>query len=229
MNTLPHNQYAYPAQYPGDRHQYSGSDAKYRYELRAVQQPARARMCGFGDKDRRPITPPPCVELVVTDCRTGKRIPAAQVQSSFFILQADLWCKEAKREVNLVRHSSTAPAVSISSSSTTSYPPTQPDRSSYSAYPPGYYDPRAPAMMYNAMPEYGMPVRQPPQYYAAPPYMPQPVPHYPPAVAHSANSYTRNLIGSLTVTASVLNGLDDEPGIFFILSDLSVRTEGEFR
>jgi hypothetical protein len=37
----------------------------YQYVLTSEQQPVRARMCGFGDKDRRPITPPPCVRLRV--------------------------------------------------------------------------------------------------------------------------------------------------------------------
>lgn len=34
------------------------------YELKVVQQPYRARMCGFGDKDRRPISPPPILQLI---------------------------------------------------------------------------------------------------------------------------------------------------------------------
>ncbi|CAO3626218.1 unnamed protein product [Mucor fragilis] len=35
------------------------------YNLEIVQQPERARMCGFGDKDRRPISPPPILKLSV--------------------------------------------------------------------------------------------------------------------------------------------------------------------
>lgn len=35
------------------------------YELVVCQQPLHARMCGFGEKDRRPIDPPPIVKLVV--------------------------------------------------------------------------------------------------------------------------------------------------------------------
>lgn len=35
------------------------------YELVIVQQPIRARMCGFGEKDRRPISPPPILQLIV--------------------------------------------------------------------------------------------------------------------------------------------------------------------
>lgn len=41
--------------------------------------------------------------------------------------------------------------------------------------------------------------------------------------------FTRNLIGSLAVTASKLNDTHGKQGIWFILQDLSVRTEGSFR
>ncbi|KAF9197703.1 hypothetical protein BGZ49_001741, partial [Haplosporangium sp. Z 27] len=34
------------------------------YSLEIVQQPLRARMCGFGDKDRRNVTPAPVLKLV---------------------------------------------------------------------------------------------------------------------------------------------------------------------
>ena len=34
----------------------------YRFALEIVQQPIRSRLCGFGEKDRRPIDPPPVVQ-----------------------------------------------------------------------------------------------------------------------------------------------------------------------
>ena len=40
---------------------------------------------------------------------------------------------------------------------------------------------------------------------------------------------TRNLIGSLGVAIQQLNDLDDKPGLWFIVQDLSVRQEGTFR
>ena len=62
------------------------------WALEVPQQPIRARMCGFGDKvctsvvcmsrsaktkqDRRPITPPPCVRLIVRDPMTGRELDA---------------------------------------------------------------------------------------------------------------------------------------------------------
>lgn len=41
--------------------------------------------------------------------------------------------------------------------------------------------------------------------------------------------FTRNLIGSLCVSAFKLTNPNNEMGVWFILQDLSVRTEGAFR
>ncbi|KAF9940606.1 hypothetical protein BGZ67_007244 [Mortierella alpina] len=36
-------------------------------KIKIVQQPLHARMCGFGEKDRRPIDPPPIVQLLLDE------------------------------------------------------------------------------------------------------------------------------------------------------------------
>jgi hypothetical protein len=41
--------------------------------------------------------------------------------------------------------------------------------------------------------------------------------------------FTRNLIGSLAASAFRLTDPNDKIGIWFVLQDLSVRTEGNFR
>ena len=41
--------------------------------------------------------------------------------------------------------------------------------------------------------------------------------------------FTRNLIGSVAVSASSLTNLENKMGIWFVLQDLSVRQEGTFR
>jgi hypothetical protein len=106
---MPQHQQMYGAPPPGVAPQvkpehkamsYSGIKGEYRYELRVEQQPQRARMCGFGDKDRRPITPPPCVRLIITHKDTGVEVDPESIEGAFFILQVDLWDKEATREVN---------------------------------------------------------------------------------------------------------------------------------
>ncbi|KAF1971514.1 hypothetical protein BU23DRAFT_569996 [Bimuria novae-zelandiae CBS 107.79] len=208
------------------------------YRLVVEQQPVRARMCGFGDKDRRPITPPPCVRLIVSDYATGKEIDANDIDSTFFVLTVDLWDADGGREVNLVRHSSGAPTVSISSSTTTSYPPA-PERTV--VYAPQVMAPLQtdaygrPMPPYQSRPMPGYGGYPPPHNHGAFPYAGGPA--YPPSVpmtpiatpASNVGMFTRNLIGSLAVNAFKLNDTNDKLGFWFVLQDLSVRTEGSFR
>ncbi|KAF2262493.1 hypothetical protein CC78DRAFT_519930 [Lojkania enalia] len=233
--------------YPGPKQHldpYTGIKGDRIYRLSVEQQPIRARMCGFGDKDRRPITPPPCIRLMVCDAKTGKEVDSHEVDSTFFVLTVDLWDAEGTREVNLVRHSSGAPTVSISSSTTTSYPPPverpsamymNPIVSQLDAYgrpvqqsmanpynqpsiPPNYYQQPAPASNY--------------PYSASNPYVSNqvqmPMQVAPPPSA-ATGMFTRNLIGSLTVNAFKLTDTENKVGFWFVLQDLSVRTEGIFR
>ncbi|KAF2725616.1 hypothetical protein K431DRAFT_190182, partial [Polychaeton citri CBS 116435] len=185
------------------------------YRLEVVQQPRRARMCGFGDKDRRPITPPPCIKLFITDKVTGKNIPPSAFESHgcFFVLSVDLWDETGSREVNVVRTNGTSPAPSISNSTTTSYPP-PPDRPLMGAYS---YVQGPDGMLYTSMQGYGQEA-----------YYNQSYGHVP-SQSSSSTMMTRNLIGSLTVNATMLTAPKDTPAFWFVLQDLSVRTEGWFR
>ncbi|KAF2212921.1 hypothetical protein CERZMDRAFT_67815 [Cercospora zeae-maydis SCOH1-5] len=202
-----------------------------RYSLQVVQQPQRARMCGFGDKDRRPITPPPCVRLVIVDSATNKEVAmddALLGDPSFYILQVDLWAETADREANVVRASSNSPAVSISSATTTSYPPP--------AEPPRHYETTQVLYMTEGGPPFYAAVPVHPAQVTRPSYgggmfygqMGQPI-GYPATPQPSSAMYTRNLIGSLTVNAARLTDNEGKQGFWFVLQDLSVRTEGFFR
>ncbi|KAG0048569.1 hypothetical protein BGZ83_006477 [Gryganskiella cystojenkinii] len=53
--------------------------------IKIVQQPLHARMCGFGEKDRRPVDPPPIVQLLLDENHSqhpAKRMLAQQQQQS---------------------------------------------------------------------------------------------------------------------------------------------------
>lgn len=50
-----------------------------------------------------------------------------------------------------------------------------------------------------------------------------------PQVSGASASCSRNLIGSLSSTAFLLMDTENVPGLFFIMGDLSIRTEGIFR
>ena len=217
---------------------HSGTRNGYKYSLQVVQQPQRARMCGFGDKDRRPITPPPCVRLVIIDETIGKEVDPEDFPGdpSFFVLQVDLWAESADREANVVRASSNSPAVSISSATTTSYPPpAEHPRHMAHEQPMMYFDQHG-QPMYANVPGYAVAMGRsgmmPQQQYGGAMYYPQMpgqgMPFIQPPQAPSA-MYTRNLIGSLTVNAAKLKDNEGKQGYWFVLQDLSVRTEGFFR
>ncbi|KAJ5787662.1 Velvet factor [Penicillium paradoxum] len=206
-----------------------------RWSLQVVQQPIRARMCGFGDKDRRPITPPPCIRLIVRDEHTDKEIDINEIDTSFYVLTVDLWNADGTNEVNLVKHSATSPSISTAMSS--SYPP--PPQSMSPTYP-GYGQNQYPVgypQMNNSyyggqqvayQNQYGQPMAYP-QYYPGSQMPPAMSPAAQPVSGGPGGMFTRNLIGSLSASAFRLTDPDNKIGVWFILQDLSVRTEGTFR
>ncbi|CAJ0825733.1 8630_t:CDS:2 [Entrophospora sp. SA101] len=68
-------------------------------------------MCGFGDKDRRPIDPPPVVRLVVTNT-DGSIVPESSIDHSMMVVHAGLWNEDKTEERSLVINPSTIPAQS---------------------------------------------------------------------------------------------------------------------
>ncbi|QDS67481.1 hypothetical protein FKW77_001053 [Venturia effusa] len=194
------------------------------YSLEVLQQPVRARMCGFGDKDRRPITPPPCVKLVIRDLASGEILEPTE-DANHFVLLVDLWNSDGTQEVSLVRHSNTSPAISISAATTTPYPP-PPERPYLGMLQPGelysYHMSGGNVAMYRNPGPPGYPQQHPGQPgqvqhpgYGATPSVPIPVMPMP-----SNGMFTKNLIGSLCANATRLNDTKGKPGYWFILQDL---------
>ncbi|CAG8607991.1 13817_t:CDS:2, partial [Funneliformis caledonium] len=68
-------------------------------------------MCGFGDKDRRPIDPPPVVKLLVSTA-DGTSVPESSVDHSMMIVHAALWSENCMDERSLVINPSTIPSQS---------------------------------------------------------------------------------------------------------------------
>ncbi|KAH7930656.1 hypothetical protein BV22DRAFT_1054359 [Leucogyrophana mollusca] len=75
------------------------------YSLEVVQNPLRARMCGFGDKDRRPLAPAAVAKMVVRR-EDNSLVDVDDIDCSFFLVTVDLWSADGKREMNLVLHPS---------------------------------------------------------------------------------------------------------------------------
>ncbi|EIW82278.1 hypothetical protein CONPUDRAFT_72552 [Coniophora puteana RWD-64-598 SS2] len=77
------------------------------YTLTVAQQPLRARMCGFGDKDRRPLAPAAVAKMIVHR-EDNTLIEPDDLDCSFFLVTVDLWSADGKREMNLVLHPSSS-------------------------------------------------------------------------------------------------------------------------
>ncbi|KAI8365097.1 velvet factor-domain-containing protein [Blakeslea trispora] len=75
---------------------------KRTYELVVCQQPLHARMCGFGEKDRRPIDPPPIVQLIVKQQGQDHPIDVQMLQIPFFVLHVTLWSDDCLEERNII-------------------------------------------------------------------------------------------------------------------------------
>ncbi|KAL9543007.1 hypothetical protein MBANPS3_008323 [Mucor bainieri] len=75
---------------------------KRTYELVVCQQPLHARMCGFGEKDRRPIDPPPIVQLIVKQQGQDSPVDVQMLQIPFFVLHVTLWSDDRSEERNII-------------------------------------------------------------------------------------------------------------------------------
>ncbi|KAI3616591.1 developmental regulator [Moniliophthora roreri] len=77
------------------------------YSLEVIQHPLRARMCGFGDKDRRPLAPAAVAKMIVRR-DDNSLVEVDDVDCSFFVVTVDLWSADGTQEMNLVLHPSSA-------------------------------------------------------------------------------------------------------------------------
>ncbi|KAF5547516.1 hypothetical protein FMEXI_5130 [Fusarium mexicanum] len=237
----------------------------WKYSLDVKQQPVRARMCGFGDKDRRPITPPPCVRLVIINTETGKEVDYNTLDHAMFVLSVDLWNHDGTKEVNLVRtRDPFVPATVVAPESRVRIWAIARDELWAGLSPTGAAElwsrlvetggmtsenksvsDAGVAPSYPPSSSYGPPQQYYPRHsgYSAEPPAPPPGAPFRNGYGQDQNSltrmavvggqpqgmFTRNLIGSLAASAFRLEDTEGQSGIWFVLQDLSVRTEGTFR
>ncbi|CAN8099261.1 unnamed protein product [Discula destructiva] len=109
-----------------------------RFSMIVEQQPIRARMCGFGDKDRRPLTPPPAIRLIVEDVKTGQEVDVNTIDYAQYVVTVDLWDEIGSKEVNLVRSTTATPAISSTIHESFNNLETMPFRANIAPYPPSH-------------------------------------------------------------------------------------------
>ncbi|KAI9313706.1 velvet factor-domain-containing protein [Dichotomocladium elegans] len=78
------------------------------YDLQLRQQPKRSRMCGVGEKaDRRPIDPPPIVQLKVIDPNLPSSDQISFLQNPYYFMYASLMAADLDEELHLLRDGKT--------------------------------------------------------------------------------------------------------------------------
>lgn len=157
------------------------------------------------EQDRRPITPPVCVRLAISDITQGREVDMSQINPQHFILNVDLFDEQGFVAANLIQQLDRGASSSISAAKPGPYPP---QTQWYGGDPMGmagymHGQPHQPGAM-------GYPGGWTPR-------------------EHGTQQYTRNLIGNVAVSASVLEDTTRSQGIWFVLQDLSVRQEGAYR
>ncbi|KAI8969090.1 velvet factor-domain-containing protein [Mycotypha africana] len=78
------------------------------YQLTLRQQPKQSRMCGVGEKaDRRPIDPPPIVQLKVIDNKLPPSERNTYLQNPYYFMYASLMAADLDEELHLLKDGKT--------------------------------------------------------------------------------------------------------------------------
>lgn len=71
-----------------------------RYELSLRQQPVNARSCGFGDRDRRVVDPPPIVQLKVHGAGLSQVALDQKVKNPMNVVHCSIWSESGAEEMS---------------------------------------------------------------------------------------------------------------------------------
>ena len=68
------------------------------YSIRVRQQPVAARSCGFGERDRRVIDPPPIVQLIIDDPDASKEEIGKRIRHPFSVVHCSIWNETGEQD-----------------------------------------------------------------------------------------------------------------------------------
>ncbi|KAL2164177.1 hypothetical protein VTH06DRAFT_3391 [Thermothelomyces fergusii] len=70
------------------------------YRITVRQQPLAARSCGFGERDRRVIDPPPIVQLTIHDASLSEDERARRLRHQFSVVHCSIWDESGLRDMS---------------------------------------------------------------------------------------------------------------------------------
>ncbi|KAH6636229.1 velvet factor-domain-containing protein [Chaetomium tenue] len=70
------------------------------HRITVRQQPSAARSCGFGERDRRVIDPPPIVQLTIHDTTLSKDEVARRLRHQFSVVHCSIWDEKGQKDMS---------------------------------------------------------------------------------------------------------------------------------
>ncbi|KAK3901667.1 velvet factor-domain-containing protein [Staphylotrichum tortipilum] len=70
------------------------------YRITVRQQPSAARSCGFGERDRRVIDPPPIVQLTIHSPALSREDVARRLRHQFSVVHCSIWDEKGQRDMS---------------------------------------------------------------------------------------------------------------------------------
>ncbi|KAI1866934.1 hypothetical protein JX265_007510 [Neoarthrinium moseri] len=80
----------------------TASIGRQQYSITVRQQPAAARSCGFGERDRRVIDPPPIVQLKIDDPSVTPEERGERFRSLFAVMHCTIWSENGDVDCSLM-------------------------------------------------------------------------------------------------------------------------------
>lgn len=71
-----------------------------KYELSLRQQPVNARSCGFGDRDRRVVDPPPIIQLKIHAPNLSREEVGMKLRHPMNIVHCSIWSENGAEEMS---------------------------------------------------------------------------------------------------------------------------------
>ena len=77
-----------------------GTDVEYKLKMR--QQPMAARSCGFGERDRRVIDPPPIIQLIIEGPHLTEEELSARLRYGHYVMSCSIYDESGSRDASFM-------------------------------------------------------------------------------------------------------------------------------
>ncbi len=83
---------------PALPHPSSLASRSSKYKIRIRQQPIAARSCGFGERDRRVIDPPPILQMTIEDPDASPKEISTMIRYPFAVIHCTIWSEDGTED-----------------------------------------------------------------------------------------------------------------------------------